>query len=281
MCLRPNPLAGTERIAESGSETAGIFDAGQNVVQCPRHLPDVETGRDKEKMPILRDIPVALTAEQLIAARGQRPVRPELLRDAEQVIALGQSLWQPMALYDWFDVRAVDGELVRVVHNSGGGEAVLRVGPKADLLTHARRVLVSVGTIGPALEQRVHDLQVGGEGLKSFLLDSAGVLALGAAGEAIRCLAEETAAELGWGVGPALAPGSLVGWPLQGQRALCALLPLEQIGVRLNSHCVLEPHKSSSTLIGLGPSYDSAHVGSVCKYCALQDTCWRRREEIS
>jgi hypothetical protein len=158
---------------------------------------------------------------------------------------------------------------------------VLSLGPKADLLAPAKRVLVSVLTIGPTLEARVQELQASRETLIAYLLDSAGVVALGEVGEAIRCLAEETAAGLGWGVGPALSPGSLVGWPLQGQRPLCRLLPLEQIGVRLNAHCVLEPHKSVSVLIGLGPEYESGHVGSVCKFCALKDTCWRRKETVS
>jgi hypothetical protein len=168
---------------------------------------------------------------------------------------------------------------VRLAANGAGAEAVLEVGPKADLLAPARRLLVAVGTLGPALERRVEELQAGGEVLAAYLLDSAGVVALGAVGEALRCLAEETAAEQGWGVGAAVSPGSLVGWPLQGQRALCGLLPLDQIGVRLTKHCVLEPHKSFSVAIGLGPGYEGRHVGSVCKYCALQDTCWRRREE--
>jgi hypothetical protein len=78
-------------------------------------------------------------------------------------------------------------------------------------------------------------------------------------------------------VSAALSPGSLVGWPLAGQRELCALLPLTDIGVRLNAHCVLEPHKSASVVIGLGPGYASHEVGSVCRYCSLADTCWRRR----
>jgi hypothetical protein len=115
--------------------------------------------------------------------------------------------------------------------------------------------------------------------MMSYLLDSAGVVALGAAGEALRCIAEDAAEELGWGVSPSLSPGSLVGWPLRGQHDLCGLLPLEQIGVRLTNHAVLEPHKSASGLVGLGPDYESTRVGSVCKYCALQKTCWRRREE--
>ena len=111
------------------------------------------------------------------------------------------------------------------------------------------------------------------------LLDTVGVMALGTLGDEIRERVENQAAEKGWGVGPALSPGSLSGWPIRGQRDICALLPLDEIGVRLNEHCVLEPHKSVSMLIGMGPDYDSAHVGSVCHFCCLADRCWRRRED--
>ncbi len=231
-------------------------------------------------MPTLRDIPVTLTAEEIIAAPKTRRINPALLRDAEEAIAVGQTLWQPQAIYDWIDVRQVEGERA-ILSASNGSEAVLHIGPKADLLAPAKRVLVSLITIGPSLEQRVSELQNSGEHMKAYLLDSAGVVALGAAGEALRCLVEDTARELGWGVSPSLSPGSLVGWSLRGQRELCALLPLEEIGVRLNEHCVLEPHKSTSGLVGLGPGYELSHVGSVCKFCALQNTCWRRREDTA
>jgi hypothetical protein len=237
---------------------------------------------DRGIVPVLQDVPIAVTAKEILAAQGQGRIRSGLLHDAEEAIALGQPLWQPVALYDWFDLDTIEGE--RVVLSSasqGGRQASLHIGPKANLLAGAERVLVSVATIGPELERRVHELQAAGEGLRSYLLDSAGVVALGNVGEAIRCLAEETAAQQGWGVSPSLSPGSLVGWPLVGQRELCALLPLDAIGVRLNAHCVLVPHKSVSGLIGLGPGYEASKVGSVCKYCSLQNTCWRRREDPS
>lgn len=231
-------------------------------------------------MPILRDIPIALTAEEIIASPANRQVKPALLRHAQNAIALGQELWQPRAVYDWFDVQTVDGERV-TLSSTNGTEAELHVGPKADLLAPARQALVSIVTIGPALEQKVQELQANGDAMTAYMLDSAGVVALGAVGEALRCLVEDRAAELGWGVSPSLSPGSLVGWALRDQRALCSLLPLEEIGVHLTRRCVLEPHKSVSGLVGLGPDYDTARVGSVCKYCALQKTCWRRREEPS
>jgi hypothetical protein len=234
-------------------------------------------------MPILRDIPISLTVQDVIVSQRAKQAQPALLRDAEEAIALGVTLWEPVALFDWFDVRTVDSECVQLTNgeaNRGSdGTIVLRVGRKTDLLGPATRALVAVCTIGGALEQRVGELHMARESLKSYLLDCVGVAALGAVGEAVRRVAEEAAAERGWGVSPALSPGSLVGWPLQGQRDLCACLPLEQIGVTLSERCVLIPHKSVSTLIGLGPGYESGHVGSVCKYCALAKTCWRRRED--
>lgn len=231
-------------------------------------------------MPILQDIPIALTPEEIVASPKNRQVKPALLRQARDAIVLGQDLWQPRAVYDWFDVQSVDGEHVTLA-SSNGRQAELHVGPKANLLAPARQALVSTVTIGPALEQKVQELQAAGDVMTAYMLDSAGVVALGAVGEALRCLVEDKAAELGWGVSASLSPGSLVGWSLRDQRALCSLLPLEEIGVHLTRRCVLEPHKSASGLVGLGPDYDTNRVGSVCKYCALQKTCWRRREEPS
>jgi hypothetical protein len=230
-------------------------------------------------MPILVDIQITLMPEEIIGSRG--PIRPAILQMAQEALEMAKQLWRPMAVYQWFDLLAVaDQCLLLSVPDRPQEKATLQVGSKAELLMPAERVLISVGTVGPALEQRVHDLDAAGESLQAYLLDSAGVVALGAVGEAVRCLAEEAAASLGWGVSPSLSPGSLVGWPLQGQREVCSLLPLEAIGVQLNRYCVLEPHKSASGLIGLGPGYEATHVGSVCRYCALADTCWRRREDL-
>ena len=230
-------------------------------------------------MAIIQDIPIALTADEVVASGGQARARPALLRDAEEAIALGQTLWRPRAVYGWFDVLGMEEENVRLASPSEPDlAATLRVGPKADLLQGAQRALVSVATIGPELEDHVRHLQETGEGLRSYMLDSAGVVALGAVGEAVRCLAEEEAAAQGWGLSLALSPGSLVGWSLRGQRELCSLLPLDSIDVRLNGHCVLEPHKSTSVLIGMGPGYSATKVGSACKFCALQKSCWRRKD---
>ena len=224
------------------------------------------------KQYVLSALEITIDPQDILRAQRVRP-RPDLLAALEKAIALGASLWQPQAVYAWGSVQKVDGETLHLT-----ADLSLKIGPHADLLAPAKWLLVTVYTIGPALEARVSELYRAGEPLLSYMLDCAGVMALGMVGERLRCLAEERAAGRGWGVSPALSPGSLVGWPVQGQRELCSLLPLADIGVRLNEYCVLEPHKSVSMVIGLGPGYESHEVGSVCHICALRDTCWRRRE---
>jgi hypothetical protein len=86
-------------------------------------------------------------------------------------------------------------------------------------------------------------------------------------------------AECGWAVGASLSPGSLAGWPLTGQRDLCALLPLERIGVSLNAVGILVPFKSVTSVIGIGLGYTGRRVGSVCHLCSRASARWRRRDD--
>ncbi len=234
-------------------------------------------------MTILRELSITLQPAEVLEEQGggrRRPPRRELLAAAEQAVDLTHSLIAPAVASEEWVVRAVDGPQVLLAAAENGNatqEWHLTVGPKADLLAPAQRLVAAVYTIGPALEIHVRQLQAAGENLLAFMLDSAGVMALGAVGELLHQQIELRAQEFGWGTSAALSPGSLVGWSIDGQRELCALLPLDEIGVRLNDHCVLEPFKSVSLVVGLGPGYDSKHVGSVCAFCCLAERCWRRR----
>ena len=220
---------------------------------------------------ILSAIEITINPQEVLQAQGVRP-RPVLRTALEKAIDLGADLWQPQAAYAWWPVQKVEGETLHLA-----ADMSLMIGPHADLLAQAQEVLVGVRTIGPALEERVREL-IQTDPLLGYMLDSVGVEALGQVGEALHQLAEERAAERGWGVSPSLAPGSLVGWPMSGQRELFRLVDPSVIGVRLSEQCVMWPHKSVSQLIGLGPGYDE-HVGSVCRFCSLKNRCWRRHRE--
>jgi cobalamin-dependent methionine synthase I len=232
-------------------------------------------------MPTLRDIPIHLTSDQVLAAQkqGRRKRNSSSMQAAAQkALDLAQSLYRPGIVYQFIPVQRMGDESIILAPHNGREEGHrLKVGQHADLLASATHVIAAVCTLGPALEEQVNQLNQEGDLLTAYWLDTVGVMALGAVGETVRCMAEEQALERGWGVSPALSPGSLVGWSMRGQKELCALLPLQEIGVQLNKNNVLEPHKSVSVVIGIGPDYQSHKVGSVCHLCALADTCWRRK----
>jgi hypothetical protein len=221
-------------------------------------------------MPVLKDIEIRIAIDELLRAQGSAAQRPAVRETAQWAIAEAQRLAEPSAVWALLPVQQVEGERVHV------GEAWLRVGPHTNLLAPAREALVSVATIGPALGAEARRLIQEGSLLEGFMLDSAGVLALAAVGDGLRRLAEALAAQRAWGVSLALAPGSLVGWPVHDQKALCSLLDLAAIGVTLNSSHVLVPHKSASSLVGLGPGYTATQVESACRFCPRRETCWRR-----
>jgi hypothetical protein len=221
-------------------------------------------------MPVLKDIEIHVSIDELLRAQGSAAQRPAVREAARWAIAEAQRLAEPAAVWDLLPVLQMDGERARV------GKAWLHLGPHADLLASASQALVSVGTIGPALEAEARRLVQEGNFLEGFMLDSAGVLALAAVGDSLSRLAETLAAQREWGVSLALAPGSLVGWPVHDQKALCSLLDLAAIGVILNSSQVLVPHKSASRLVGLGPDYTARQVESACRFCPQRETCWRR-----
>ncbi len=230
-------------------------------------------------MPVLSDMEIELDAREVVLALHQGKKAPEaLIGETSDAIAQLQNLIHPRAFYEWVKALGVDGAQVLLAPGNGGRNAILRLGPHADLMAEAELALISIVTIGNNLDERVYELNKSGELLEAYLLDSVGVVALAEVGNAIRKYAEMEAASRGWGVSASLAPGSLQGWPLMGQFDLCTLLPLDNIDVYLNESGVLLPFKSASSLIGMGRGYGSKQVGSVCRFCLCAETCWRRRE---
>ncbi len=233
-------------------------------------------------MPVLLDVAIPLTAEEVLRTHlgGSVPSpRSALHAISEEAVEMAKALVQPAAVYQEYSVVRISDDAV--ILRADSGLVQLTVGRHAGLLEPARLLVIAVWTIGSALEGCVRDRLAASDVLFAFMLDVAGTMCLGAVGKAVQAAAQERAAGLSWGVSAVLSPGSLVGWPVQGQRELCNLLSLGEIGVRLSEYCVLEPHKSASAVIGIGPNYDSVHTGSMCRYCAIAETCWLRQVDTS
>lgn len=226
-------------------------------------------------MPIEKDFTVELSLDGILLSQGRAAEKPDI-RDAcvRAHEELG-GLLRPAVVYGYFPVGGVEeGRLLL-------DGTIMDTGPHTmELLEGASMVMAGVSTIGPALEARVAELNDAGDIIAGYVLDCAGVIALSGVGDRLRRIVEDEAAGRGWGVGDNLAPGSLVGWHMRDQRKLCSLLDMESVGVRLSDSNVLVPHKSASSLIGLGPGYRSKKIGSVCRFCNLRDTCPSRKYRL-
>ncbi|MBN1178234.1 MAG: hypothetical protein JXD18_03425 [Anaerolineae bacterium] len=228
-------------------------------------------------MPILKDFTVTVDPDELVEAhrprgKGATPAQKAALeKPVRAALARLPDLVAPAIVYDFFPVQEVVDQKATLATGH-----VLAIGEHANLLDPAAEVLVAIVTIGPDLDVEVQAGFSSGDSMLALMLDSAGVIALSHVGEQAVALAEERAAERGYGVSPALSPGSLPDWPLSGQKTLCSLLPIADIGVSLNDSYLLIPYKSASVVIGIGADYKHNAVGSMCHVCALKDHCWRR-----
>lgn len=229
-------------------------------------------------MAIRRDIPIDMTASEVMKAlsHGERDTS-WMATPARDALDRALDLLDPVVVYDWVEVRGVEGETVRVRTGNARGETHLHLGPHANLMEAARTALVSVNSIGQRLDDAVSDLNRKGDALAAYLLDCVGVVALSKVSDAASRMAEAKAETEGWGVGDRLSPGSLAGWDTAGQFEICGLLPLKAASISLTGSGLILPFKSASGMIGLGPGFKNKTVGSVCRLCSLKENCWRRK----
>lgn len=221
-------------------------------------------------MPELRELPLELDADVVIRAQGGDPSavrarRPDLVEEAERAIEIGLPLLEPRTVCE---VRRVTD--VRHSHLTLEGGAKLKGQFVARHLAAASEVAAILCTVGNAIEETVSQL---------FPQDPVLALALDAVGSAaVESLSvnairhfEQLAEGRGWGVSVPLSPG-MEGWPVEeGQPQVFKLVPGEAIGVSLTPHAVMQPGKSLSVVLGLGP--DVAAQGTICDYCAVRATC--------
>jgi len=228
-------------------------------------------------MPLLQNIELHVSRAEIGQAlcRLCPRVTPQMEAEIDAAFDIAQPLLQPVIVYEWIDDITLRGNCL--LFELAGRVTELAVGEHVGLMRPARRAYLGVHSIGNRLAVQVRELNQNGEQLLGYWLDSIGVVALGKLGEIANTVAEENAAQTGWGVGARLSPGSLSGWPLEDQKKLCALLPLHRAGLQVNGHGVIVPLKSALSIVGIGPEYGKKRVQSVCHLCVHRHECWRRK----
>lgn len=142
--------------------------------------------------------------------------------------------------------------------------------PLEAIYPRADRLVLFAATIGAPIAAAIRDLFERRELALGSMLDSVA----SAAADRLPGLAQLQEVATGGSVGLrvlAYSPG-YCGWDVTGQRALFAALHPEEVGIRLNGSCLMQPLKSVSGVLVAGP-------GSVHKFHPTYSFCGTCKEK--
>ena len=219
---------------------------------------------------LLQNIPLPLDPAAVMRHLGKSGGKSsELVRaSVERWRAAARELLAPRAVYRPF---AVEGIADGIVALAGGQRfSGARLGT---LFAGAEQLVVTVGTIGRALEEEVSRLFAAAEFMDAVVLDAIGSVAVEEVCQYVRSLlCRRYGDEAGLRVGPSLSPGYQY-WDLRDQRVIFALVPAEAIGVSLTDSCLMVPQKSESTVTPVGRNLrvTAGEDEPPCRFCDRHD----------
>ena len=220
-----------------------------------------------ESIPARRDV----LHLQGLPPDGSVPARIEALADAATALFL--RIAEPRAIVGEID-RAAFEEVYRGEGRNAPETPLDVIVPKAE------RLALFAATVGAGATARIRELFDAHELALGYMLDSVCSAAadhlaellsaryLGATGEG---------ASRGWRVLP-YSPG-YCGWHVSGQKKLFASLGPEEIGITLNSSCLMQPLKSVSDVLiaGPGPIHKFHPKFPFCEECREKPCIERMR----
>ncbi len=190
---------------------------------------------------------------------------PRLVSIAERALDEAHRIIKPVAVIEILDVLSLTHDRLEL---SGGhyiqGEFVPRH------LMKAKQVAVAACTVSSELSRRVSE--VGNKDIcYALALDGAGSTAVENLASEVCKYIENLAAQKQWTTTLPLNPG-MEGWPLvDGQTQVFAVLGEITDVIRLTPVYLMDPFKSLSLIVGMGP--DVSSEGVQCDYCTLRSSC--------
>jgi len=139
-------------------------------------------------------------------------------------------------------------------------------------LKASEKIAVFACTIGDALYEKSRTLMVNNEMLHGYIYDIYGSLAVENAMEQIQNNLKIDMAKIGSGISNRYSPG-YCGWTVAEQKKLFSLLPPEFCSISLSDSCLMQPIKSVSGFIGIGPQIH--HKGYTCEVCDSSQCLYR------
>ncbi len=210
---------------------------------------------------VLQHVPFTLELREVVRllgyVPGRRPPAPPVAARIEEMVAESRGLVEPRGSY-----------AIKTLPEAPGS------GP----FRGALKIAFSVTTIGRGLEDRVAELSAKGETLRALVLDAIGSASVEAVTDVVNAEICKRVGQAGVYTNRRISPGYR-GWPIEGQTEIFGLLPSRLSGVTLKPTFFMEPRKSISAAISIGPSVPHSKYVAICAYCNLRDCAFRREPD--
>ncbi len=144
----------------------------------------------------------------------------------------------------------------------------------AEYMEHADRVAIYVVTVGDGISQRAIRFRQGDDAFAAWVVDALGSWAAEGAADALTELIQRHLKD-GEALTLRYSPG-YCGMETSEQTKLFALVKADSVGVKLLPSLLMQPLKSISGLVGLGPEEAITTYRSACDRCP-QVGCHMRR----
>ena len=139
-------------------------------------------------------------------------------------------------------------------------------------LKASEKIAVFACTIGDAVFEKSRTLMKNNEMLHGYIYDIYGSLAVENAMEQVQANLKLEMAKTGSGISNRYSPG-YCGWMVAEQKKLFSLLPPGFCGISLSDSCLMQPIKSISGFIGIGP--EIRPKGYNCEVCDSSQCLYR------
>lgn len=198
-----------------------------------------------------------------------RAADPYVVAQLERVLGEASQVCRPRFGYALFPAGEVSDRAVSVAGQTFAVGKVI-----ASCLCGASHFALFVATAGEEFADWTKRQALGGDVFRDFLIDTVGSEVAEAAGRALALRLSHEVGREGLRAGNSYSPG-YCGWNVRDQRRLFALLPETPCGIRLGDSCLMEPIKSISGVIPLGPDIEKKPYG--CAICNNRN-CYKKRK---
>lgn len=222
-------------------------------------------------MHITHDFTLTFVLDEFISFHGAQYARllarPAVRAEIESAVAEVGDIVRPAACYDLFPIEGFVHDRVRLA-----GGATLGGGPVVEVVCGAEALALAVVTVGPAVDERIKQLNAERQRFQALVLDELASWAVDQVRQQLYAQMSQTFQTRGWRTSTFLSPGESA-WSVREQRILFKLLDASRIGVSLNDSFVMTPLKSLSLMCGAGSQPLGVEGLTNCDFCSIKDRC--------